>query len=111
MGIDCPDVRQIVHIGPPDDIESYIQETGRAGRDGQLSLATLLITKERWQHADDNTKEYLENNDKCRRDFLFKDMDEYHHIDIWVASVCVVMFVYSLACVVLVQIITSLLCL
>ena len=46
MGIDCPDVQQIVHIGLPDDIESYIQETGRAGRDGQLSLATLLITKE-----------------------------------------------------------------
>ena len=46
MGIDCPDVRQIVHIGLPDDIVSYIQETGRAGRDGQLSLATLLITKE-----------------------------------------------------------------
>ena len=46
MGIDCPDVQQIVHIGLPDDIESYIQETGHAGRDRQLSLATLLITKE-----------------------------------------------------------------
>ena len=30
LGIDCPDVRQITL---PDDIESYIQETGRAGRD------------------------------------------------------------------------------
>ena len=28
MGIDCPDVRQIVHLGPPEDVESYIQETG-----------------------------------------------------------------------------------
>jgi len=42
LGIDCLDVRQIAHIGMPEDIESYIQETGRAGRDGEHALATLL---------------------------------------------------------------------
>ena len=42
LGIDCPDVRQIVHIGMPEDVESNIQETGRAGRDGEHALATLL---------------------------------------------------------------------
>ena len=42
MGIDCPDVHQIVHVGAPEDIESYIQETGRAGRDGMQSIAILL---------------------------------------------------------------------
>ena len=31
MGIDCHDVRNIIHFGAPDDVESYIQETGRAG--------------------------------------------------------------------------------
>ena len=34
LGINCPDVCQIVHFGMPVDLESYIQETGRAGRDG-----------------------------------------------------------------------------
>ena len=31
MGIDCPDVHDIFHLGPPGNVESYIQETGRAG--------------------------------------------------------------------------------
>ena len=52
IGIDCPDVRQIVHIGVPDDVELYIQETGRAGRDGQPSLAMLLTSKERLSHVE-----------------------------------------------------------
>ena len=43
MGIDCKDVRQVIHFGSPMDIESYVQETGRAGRDGLPALALLLI--------------------------------------------------------------------
>ena len=37
MGIDCQDVRQIIHWGVPEDSEMYIQESGRAGRDGRFS--------------------------------------------------------------------------
>ena len=47
MGIDCHDVRNIIHFGAPDDIESYIQETGRAGRDGLPALATLVCKKKK----------------------------------------------------------------
>lgn len=46
MGIDKPDVRQVIHYDLPDCIESYFQEAGRAGRDQKPAIATLIYNNQ-----------------------------------------------------------------
>ena len=45
MGVDCKGLNNIVHFGPSATMDDYFQETGRAGRDGQQSYATMLLYK------------------------------------------------------------------
>ncbi len=86
MGIDCKDVRQIVHVGLPDDVSSYIQETGRAGRDGLLSKAILL--KAEFIVGWVKTLNCMQQMKQNRRQVLFRDMDGYEPVDINIKCIC-----------------------
>lgn len=71
MGLDCPCVREIIHWGPSEDVDMYVQEIGRAGRDGKFAIATLFWSPSDYLHTSNSMMTYCRNADTCRRVLLY----------------------------------------
>jgi ATP-dependent DNA helicase RecQ len=81
MGVDKPDIRTVIHLDIPYSPEAYLQETGRAGRDGRPVQATLLYSPEDLGFAEilndplaveryDQMSGYALDTTRCRREQL-----------------------------------------
>ena len=77
MGIDCVGVERIIHWVPPEDIETYIQQTGRGGREGEILYYIIHFGKGLRRHCDKQMMKYCLNNFECRRNILFEDFKSY----------------------------------
>ena len=75
MGVNIPDIRRLVHFGPPRSIEDLVQEIGRAGRDLCPSKALLLYTGTHLRKCDANVVEYAKSMTKCLRQILLQSFD------------------------------------
>jgi ATP-dependent DNA helicase RecQ len=78
MGINKENVRYVIHFHPPGDMESYVQEIGRAGRDGKQSTAILLYAE-----GDEGIPLTLleqEFPSKEQIDWLFEKIDKQVHL-------------------------------
>ena len=78
MGIDKPDVRQVIHYNLPDCLESYFQEAGRAGRDGKPAVASLLFNNHDIGHAKKQLTESFPEIDMIRK--IYNALGNYFNI-------------------------------
>lgn len=90
LGIDCPNVRRVIHWGPSADLEQYIQESGRAGRDKLPSEAILFKASMPGVEMDNNMKDCCNNKTTCRRKLLLDHFDgeSCQHDDIQKCQCC-----------------------
>src|SRR2546425_111295 len=77
MGIDKPDVRRVLHWGPPPTLEAYYQEAGRGGRDGGAAACMVLWRREdfAWGNVAPAMRGYVEAR-RCRRRTLLEHFGE-----------------------------------
>ena len=76
MGIDCKNVKTVLHYGPSYNLETYLQESGRAGRSNyEMCKSVVLYSSLMMKHCSEEIKSYVRESSSCRRKILLKNFD------------------------------------
>ena len=80
MGVNFPNVKYIIHMGPARNAVDHIQEVGRAGRNGEPSHNIVIYYGNQLMHCAKSVKDFCKTN-SCIRKALFKDFASVNNVD------------------------------
>ena len=96
MGIDKPDVKTVIHLNLPESLESYFQEAGRAGRNGDAAYAVILKNKNDDETLKNQFLNILPNVDTIK--MIYKKLCAYFQISYGEGTYAVFDFDFNTFC-------------
>ena len=71
MGVNCKGFNRVIHFGPSQNLESYMQECGRAGRNGNSTMCYLIYNGLLTSRCSDDMKDFI-HTEGCHRECVAK---------------------------------------
>ena len=75
MGINFRDIAYVIHYGPPRNIEDFVHEIGRVGRNGRKAVSALFYQGKHLRKCEKAVKRYAKEN-TCLRNLLMSEFEE-----------------------------------
>ena len=76
MGINIPNVRYVIHYGPPREVDDFMQEIGRGGRDGKEATSLLYYSGMQLRKCEKSMKVYAKSTGVCLRQIILNQFEE-----------------------------------
>ena len=76
MGINIPNVRYVIHYGPPREVDDFMQEIGRGGRDGKEATSLRYYNGMQLRKCEKSMKVYGKSTSVCLRQIILNQFEE-----------------------------------